>query len=63
MPFYPVEQLPPDGQPKRIKLLGEDLVAFRDVEGKVGLVANACPDRGVPLMFGRNEECGLRCVL
>jgi phthalate 4,5-dioxygenase len=61
-PFYPADQLPADGQPKRIALLGEDLVAFRDTAGKVGLVANACPHRGAPLMFGRNEECGLRCV-
>jgi nitrite reductase/ring-hydroxylating ferredoxin subunit len=61
-PFYPADQLPPCGQPKRVKLLGEDLVAFRDSAGKVGLVANACPHRGAPLMFGRNEECGLRCV-
>lgn len=52
----------PDGQPKRIKLLGEDLEAFRDTEGKVGLVANVCPHRGAPLMFERNEECGLRCI-
>lgn len=62
IPFYPADALKPDGQPKRVKLLGEDLVVFRDSEGKPGLVANACPHRGAPLMFGRNEECGLRCV-
>lgn len=62
MPFYPADALEADGQPKRIKLLGEDLVAFRDSDGNVGLVANACPHRGAPLMYGRNEECGLRCV-
>ena len=62
IPFYPGAQLAPDGQPKRVKLLGEDLVAFRDSDGRAGLVANACPHRGAPLMFGRNEECGLRCV-
>ena len=61
-PFYPSDGLSPDGQPKRVKILGEDLVAFRDTDGKPGLVANACPHRGAPLMFGRNEECGLRCV-
>ena len=43
-------------------MLGEDLVAFRDSEGRVGLVDQACPHRGAPLIFGRNEECGLRCV-
>jgi phenylpropionate dioxygenase-like ring-hydroxylating dioxygenase large terminal subunit len=62
IPFYPAAELHPDGQPKRVKLLGEDLVVFRDSDGRTGLVANACPHRGAPLMFGRNEECGLRCV-
>ncbi len=62
LPFYPAADLVADGQPKRVKLLGEDLVAFRDSDGRVGLVANACPHRGAPLMFGRNEECGIRCV-
>ena len=51
-----------DGQPKRIKLLGEDLVLFRDTENRVGLIANACAHRGAPMMFGRNEACGIRCV-
>ena len=62
IPFYPGDDLPPDGQPKRVKLLGEDLVVFRDTQGRPGLVANACLHRGAPLMFGRNEECGIRCV-
>jgi phenylpropionate dioxygenase-like ring-hydroxylating dioxygenase large terminal subunit len=52
----------PDSPPIRVRLLGEDLIAFRDTEGKVGLVANACPHRGASLFFGRNEEAGLRCV-
>src|SRR5580692_4549495 len=51
-----------DGPPVRVRLLGEDLVAFRDTEGKVGLVEAYCPHRRAPLFFGRNEECGLRCV-
>ncbi len=62
IPFFPAKDLVADGQPKRVKLLGEDLVAFRDTQGRVGLVANACAHRGAPLMFGRNEDCGLRCV-
>lgn len=62
LPFYPAVGLVADGPPKRVRLLGEDLVAFRDSEGRPGLLANACPHRGAPLMFGRNEECGLRCV-
>jgi len=51
-----------DGAPLRLRLLGEDLIAFRDSEGKVGLVDAYCPHRRAPLFFGRNEECGLRCV-
>jgi phthalate 4,5-dioxygenase oxygenase subunit len=51
-----------DGAPLRVRLLGEDLIAFRDTEGKVGLVDAFCPHRRAPLFFGRNEECGLRCV-
>src|ERR687889_52504 len=52
----------PDCPPVRVRLLGEDLVAFRDSAGKVGLVAENCPHRGASLFFGRNEESGLRCV-
>src|ERR671939_16665 len=47
-------------QPERA--LGEDLVAFRDSAGKVGLLGANCPHRGAPLFFGRNEEGGLRCI-
>src|SRR5262249_36157459 len=52
----------PDDPPVRVRLLGEDLVAFRDTTGAVGLLAEQCPHRGASLFFGRNEECGLRCV-
>ena len=51
-----------DGTPVRVRLLGENLIAFRDTSGKIGLVGNHCPHRGVSLFFGRNEEHGLRCV-
>ena len=57
------EELPsPDGPPVRVEILGEKLVAFRDTDGNVGLIDAYCPHRGAPLFFGRNEECGLRCV-
>jgi phenylpropionate dioxygenase-like ring-hydroxylating dioxygenase large terminal subunit len=56
------ELLEADGPPVRVRLLGEDLVAFRDTEGVVGIVAAYCPHRRAPMFFGRNEECGLRCV-
>ena len=52
----------PDCPPVRVKLLGEDLVAFRDTRGRVGLLDEHCPHRLASLFLGRNEECGLRCV-
>ena len=52
----------PDSPPVRVRLLGEDLVAFRDTDGRVGLLDQNCPHRTASLFFGRNEECGLRCV-
>ncbi|MCH6546129.1 MAG: Rieske 2Fe-2S domain-containing protein [Deltaproteobacteria bacterium] len=52
----------PDCPPIRVRLLGEDLVAFRDTNGVVGVLDNHCPHRRASLFFGRNEECGLRCV-
>ena len=52
----------PDCAPMRVRLLGEDLVAFRDTRGRTGLFAQACPHRGASMFFGRNEEAGLRCV-
>jgi phenylpropionate dioxygenase-like ring-hydroxylating dioxygenase large terminal subunit len=51
-----------DSDPVRVLLLGEQLIAFRDTNGMVGLVQNNCPHRGASLFFGRNEESGLRCV-
>src|SRR5262249_8819769 len=52
----------PDAEPVRVMLLGEQLIAFRDTNGDVGLLQNNCPHRGASLFFGRNEEAGLRCV-
>jgi len=52
----------PEGEPVRLKIMGEALVAFRDSEGHVGLLEEACPHRQSSLFFGRNEECGLRCA-
>ena len=52
----------PDGAPVRVKLLGEELVAFRDTSGQIGLLDESCPHRRASLFFARNEECGLRCV-
>lgn len=52
----------PDSPPVRVRLLGEDLVAFRDSSGRVGLIDEKCPHRTASMFFGRNEENGLRCV-
>ena len=52
----------PDCPPIRVRLLGEDLIAFRDTSGMVGVLDNYCPHRRASMFFGRNEECGLRCV-
>jgi len=63
LPAMLAEEVPaPDGPPVRVRLLGEDLVAFRDTNGSVGLMAANCPHRGAGLFFGRNEESGIRCV-
>ncbi len=63
LPAIKSDELPsPDCPPVRIKLLGEELIAFRTTSGSVGLMQNACPHRGASMFFGRNEEEGLRCV-
>jgi phthalate 4,5-dioxygenase len=63
LPAVLTEELPaPDSDPLRVRLVGEDLIAFRDTNGNVGLIQNNCPHRGASLFFGRNEEGGLRCV-
>ena len=51
-----------DCDPVRVRLLGENLVAFRDSQGRIGLLDSECPHRCASLFFGRNEENGLRCV-
>ncbi|MBV9898141.1 MAG: Rieske 2Fe-2S domain-containing protein [Chloroflexi bacterium] len=63
LPALLPDELPnADSDPIRFRILGEDLVAFRDTNGKVGFIQNNCPHRGASLFFGRNEEAGLRCV-
>ncbi len=51
-----------DGDPIRVRILGEELVAFRDTSGRVGLISEWCPHRLTSMFLGRNEEDGLRCV-
>jgi len=62
MPFLQSSDLPEtEGEPVRITLMGETLLAFRNTSGKVGLIQRNCPHRWADLFFGRNEEDGLRC--
>jgi phthalate 4,5-dioxygenase len=51
-----------DGTPQEVRIYGEDLVAFRDTDGRVGLLQALCPHRQAPLVYGRNEDGGLRCI-
>ncbi|WP_210253181.1 Rieske 2Fe-2S domain-containing protein [Beijerinckia sp. L45] len=51
-----------DGDPTRLMLLGEKLIAFRDTAGRVGIFDHRCPHRCASLFFGRNEEGGIRCA-
>jgi len=63
MPILLDWELPgPDCDPVRVRILGENLVAFKDTQGRIGLIADECPHRRVSMYFGRNEEGGLRCV-
>ena len=57
------EEIPqPDCPPVRVRMLGEELVSFRDSQGRIGLIRERCAHRGTSLFYGRNEECGLRCI-
>src|SRR2546430_1464205 len=52
----------PDGAPKRVRLLGENLVVFRDSKARLGVLDEYCSHRRASLVYARNEECGLRCL-
>ena len=62
IPVVLSSELVPGGRVKRVKILGEELVAFRSPSGRVGLLGEFCAHRRASLYFGRNEEAGLRCV-
>ncbi len=62
LPALLASELPaPDCPPVRVTLLSERLVAFRDTQGRIGLIDEFCAHRGASLWFGRNEENGIRC--
>jgi len=56
------EELPKDGAPLKVRIFGEDLVLFRDDQGRPGLLGLHCSHRGTDLSYGRVEDGGLRCV-
>ena len=62
IPVVLASELAPGGRVKRVRILGEDLVAFRTPSGRVGVLGEFCSHRRASLYFGRNEEPGLRCV-
>jgi phthalate 4,5-dioxygenase oxygenase subunit len=62
IPAAKSSELKTDGDPVRLMLLGEKLIAFRDSEGRVGVMDHRCPHRCASLFFGRNEEGGIRCI-
>lgn len=56
------DQLEADGKPLRVRLFGENYVAFRATTGKVGFFDEACPHRGASMALARNEDNALRCI-
>ncbi|MGE3244684.1 MAG: Rieske 2Fe-2S domain-containing protein, partial [Beijerinckiaceae bacterium] len=62
MPALKSSDLVAGGAPKRVRLFGEDLVAWRAPDGSLGLIDEFCPHRGASLVLARNEDCGLRCI-
>ena len=62
LPAAPSGELKTDGDPIRLMLLGEKLIAFRDSSGRVGILDHRCPHRVASLYFGRNEHDGIRCI-
>ena len=62
IPALMSSELTADGPPLRLMLLGERLIAFRDSQGRVGVMDHRCPHRCASLFLGRNEEGGLRCI-
>src|SRR6266568_7015532 len=62
LPAFVSSELEYDGWPRRVRLLGEDLIAYRDTQGRAGVIDENCPHRGSSMIFARNEEAGVRCA-
>jgi phthalate 4,5-dioxygenase len=62
VPALRSEMLAPGGAPVRLRLFGDNFVAFRAHDGRIGLFDEGCPHRGVSLALARNEDNALRCI-
>ena len=62
IPALPAKGLERDGAPERLRLLGQDLIVFRATDGRVGVLDEGCPHRGVSLALARNADCALTCI-
>src|ERR1700723_2368743 len=62
LPAAMSSELKANGAPMRLMLIGEQLIAFRDSSGRIGVMDHKCPHRCASLFLGRNEENGIRCV-
>jgi phenylpropionate dioxygenase-like ring-hydroxylating dioxygenase large terminal subunit len=62
VPICKSDEVKTDGDPVRIMILGEPLIAFRDTSGRLGVMDHRCAHRCASLFFGRNEENGIRCI-
>ena len=63
LPICMIEEVAePDGAPLRVRIVGEDLVVFRDSAGQLGVLEEYCVHRGASLVYGRNEQGGIRCL-
>src|SRR5712692_11972401 len=62
LPFATLQDVSEENPTSFVRLLGEDLVLFRDKSGNVGLIGDHCPHRGASLLYGRVEERGIACA-
>jgi 5,5'-dehydrodivanillate O-demethylase oxygenase subunit len=61
-PIVAAQELTEQAPTKHLRVLGEDLVLFRDLSGRVGLIADRCPHRRASLLYGRVEKRGIACA-
>ena len=62
IPFALPSQIQPGDAPFKVRLLGENYVAWRAPDGRLGFIDERCPHRGVSMALARNEGCVLRCI-